>query len=319
MMYRVSVTGIILIIILSACSGGTQSANQGEDGLLHIVATTSIVGDVVSQIGGDKIVLTVLLPPGTDPHGFQPTPQDMAYVADADIIFFNGAGLETFMQVLIDNSGTQALQIEVSDGISLIEAELHDDHGDEDPGNDEESSEGDHIGDPHVWMDPNNVLLWVDRIEQTLIEIDSKNASFFQQSATVYRQELINLDQWIREQVSQIPLENRELVTDHRLFAYFAQRYGFKQIGAIVPGYSSLSEPSAMELAQLEDAIREHSVRAILVGNTVNPSLAERVAYDTGTELVFFYTGSLTEPDGPAPTYLEYMRFNVNAIVESLK
>ena len=134
-----------------------------------------------------------------------------------------------------------------------------------------------------------------------------------------YRQELIDLDQWILEQVAQIPEANRELVTDHQLFIYFANRYGFEQIGAIVPGYSTLSEPSAQELAQLEDAIRELGVRAIFVGNTVNPALAQRVANDTGTKLVFLYTGSLTEATGPAPTYLDYMRFNVQAIVEALK
>lgn len=314
MIFRTVLLSIILIFFLATCSAPAEDVSQ-QDHILQVVATTSIVGDVVSRVGGDAIELTVLLPPGTDPHGFQPTPQDMARVADARVIFMNGAGLEAFMQSLLEKSGSQARLVEVSQDIALLEAVSHDEAELED----EHSEEGEHAGDPHVWMDPNNVLIWVDHIESTLVEIDPQNAASYKMNAEDYRQELIDLDQWILEQVSQIPVANRELVTDHQLFIYFANRYGFEQIGAIVPGYSTLSEPSAQELAQLEDAIRELGVRAIFVGNTVNPALAQRVANDTGTKLVFFYTGSLTEATGPAPTYLDYMRFNVQAIVEALR
>ncbi len=305
----------ILIFSLTACTVEAENTAQKADGLLQVVATTTIVGDVVSQVGGEAIDLTVLLPPGTDPHSFQPTPQDMARVADAQVIFINGAGLESFLQDLLENSNSQARQVEVSEGIQLLEASAHDDHDE----GETHSGEEEHVGDPHVWMDPNNVLVWVDRIEAALVELDPHHAKLYQENADLYRQELTGLDAWIVEQISQIPQENRKLVTDHQLFVYFAERYGFEQIGAIIPGYSTLSEPSAMELAQLEDAIRNLGVRAVLVGNTVNPALAQRVANDTGTNLVFFYTGSLTGAEGPAATYLDYMRFNVTAIVEALK
>ena len=314
MMFRTALLSVILLFFLAACSAPAEDVSQ-RDGKLHVVATTTIVGDVVSQVGGDAVDLTVLLPPGTDPHGFQPTPQDMTRVADAQVIFMNGAGLEAFMQSLLEKSGSQARLVEVSQDIPLLGAASHDESEEDDA----HSEEGVHTGDPHVWMDPNNVLIWVDHIERVLVEIDPQNAALFNKNAESYRQELIELDRWILEQVAQIPEPNRELVTDHQLFIYFADRYGFEQIGAIVPGYSTLSEPSAQELAQLEDAIRELGVRAIFVGNTVNPGLAQRLANDTGTKLVFFYTGSLTEATGPAPTYLDYMRFNVQAIVEALK
>jgi ABC-type Zn uptake system ZnuABC Zn-binding protein ZnuA len=306
---------LVWIMSLSACTNMTDGGVRQEEGLLQVVATTNIVADVVSQVGGDRINLTVLIPPGTDPHSFQPTPQDMARVVDAQVIFTNGAGLETFMQALLENSGSQARQVEVSEGVALLEASSHDDHS----VSNSQTEEDEHSGDPHVWMDPHNVLVWTDRIEKALAEMDPQNAMIYQQNAAIYRDELEELNRWIIEQITLIPPSNRELVTDHQLFVYFAERYGFTQIGAIVPGYSSLSEPSAMELARLEDAIRNYGARAIFVGNTVNPSLAQRVANDTGTKLVFLFTGSLTDADGPAPTYLDYMRFNVNAIVEALK
>lgn len=303
----------VCLLILAACGSAVEGYTPKGDGLIRAVATTNIVGDVVSRVGGQSIDLTVLLPPGADPHSFQPTPQDLARVVDAQVIFINGAGLETFMQALLENSGSQARQVEVSAGIPLLGASAHDEH------DEAHSEEGEHAGDPHVWMDPNNVLVWVDRIEEALVEMDPENAALYRENAAAYRQELTGLDAWIVAQINHIPQENRKLVTDHQLFVYFAERYGFEQVGAIIPGYSTLSEPSAKELARLEDAIRDLGVRAILVGNTVNPALAKRVAQDTGTQLVFFYTGSLTGADGPAATYLDYMRFNVNAIVEALK
>ncbi len=306
---------IVLLLNLVACQAEVDYSAEKKDGLLKVVATTNIVGDVVSQIGGEAIDLTTLLPPGADPHSFQPTPQDMARVANAQVIFINGAGLETFMRALLENTNSQARQVEVSEGIHLLAASDHDEHLKDE----NHSGENGLLGDPHVWTDPNNVQVWLDRIEATLVEADPENAALYHENATAYRQELTKLDGWIKSQVDQIPIENRKLVTDHQMFAYFAKRYGFEQIGAIIPGYSTLSEPSALEMAQLEDAIRTVGVKAIFVGNTVNPGLAQRVANDTGIHLVFFYTGSLSAVDGPAATYLDYVRFNVMAITEALK
>lgn len=305
------ILSMVLVFSLSACSPNVNQESQEKPAKLQVVATTTIVADVVAQIGGDAIELTALLPPKADPHSYQPTPQDLARVADAQVLFISGAGLEAFIQDLLENSGTTARQVALSEGIQLLETAAGDEH--------QEDDHAEHPGDPHVWMDPNNILIWVDHIERVLIELDSQNAAFYQQNAAAYRQTLRDLDQWIVNQVDQIPPSRRVLVTDHQVFTYFAARYGFEQIGAIVPGFSTLSEPSAQELAKLEDTIRDMGVAAIFVGNTVNPSLAKRVADDTGTRLVQFYTGSLTDPSGPAATYVEYMRFNVQAIVGALK
>ena len=267
---------------------------------------------MVSQIGGENIQLTVLLPIGADPHSFDPTPQDVAKVADADIIFANGAHLEDFLDNLIESAGAAERVVYLDEGIELL-ARAGDTDEHEDEGHEDEN------GDPHLWTDPNNVIVWTHTITRTLNELDPAHATAYSENADAYAAELMELDAWIREQVAQIPAENREIITDHTLLGYFVDEYGFNQVGAIVPGYSSMAEPSAQELAQIEDAIVALGVPAIFVGNSVNPTLAERVAADTGVQLVFFYTGSLSEAGGEAPTYIEYMRYNTNAIVEALK
>jgi ABC-type Zn uptake system ZnuABC Zn-binding protein ZnuA len=150
-------------------------------------------------------------------------------------------------------------------------------------------------------------------------ELDPDNAAIYQANADQYGQELQQLDAWIREQVAQIPTENREIITDHLVFGYFADEYGFTQVGAILPGYSTLAEPSAQELAQTEDAIRNLGVKALFVGETVNSQVAKQVALDTGLQLVFLNTGSLSEEGGQADSYLDYIRYNVEAIVNALK
>jgi len=295
--------------ILYACRPNNQQAIRGEK--LKVVATTSIVGDVVAQIGGDLIELKVLLPVGTDPHSFDPNPQDVVKVAEADVIFANGAGLENFLDNLIESAGTADVVKYLSEDIDL--RSLEDDH---DSNSDLHLHEG---IDPHVWTNPQNVAIWVENIETILSDLDPINAAVYISRAETYKLELNALDDWIRGQVANIPLENRQLVTDHTIFGYFADEYGFEQLGALIPGSSTLAEPSAQELANIEDTINSLRVKAIFVGNTVNPTLAERVARDTGTQLVFIYTGSLGERGSGSETYLEYMRYNTSAFVDSLK
>ena len=302
---------LAVVFTLSACVA--QAVETTNDGKIKVVATTTIVGDVVSQVGGNLIELSVLLPVGTDPHSFDPTPQDIAKVAEADVVFANGAGLEEFLDNLIESAGAEEKVIHVSEGVNFLIFEG-------DAYSEQEGEEHDHEGvDPHTWTDPNNVLIWVDNIEQELSELDPENAEAYTANADQYKAELKVLVAWIREQVALITAESRKLVTDHTLFSYFADEYGFEQVGALIPGYSTLAEPSAKELAEIEDAIAALDVNAIFVGNTVNPALAERVVDDTDTQLVFVYTGSLSKQGEGAETYLEYMRYNTAAFVEALK
>jgi manganese/iron transport system substrate-binding protein len=302
---------IFLLTTLAACGGApnTAATQPGKD-RLNVVATTTIVGDVVKNVGGDNIQLEVLLPAGVDVHSFQPTPQDIARIASADLIFANGVGLEAFLQPMLQNAGSQARVVSVSDGVNILKAP------DLPTG---EATTGTAGGDPHTWFNPENVSIWTQNIASTLAQADPAHAETYTANAKKYQAQLKDLDSWIQGQVSQIPEASRQLVTDHDSFTYFADHYGFKLVGAVIPGYSSLSEPSAQDLASLEDTIRKLGVKSVFIGMTANPALSERVAQDTGTRLVSLYTESLSKPDGPAPTYLDFMRYNVNAIVEALK
>jgi manganese/iron transport system substrate-binding protein len=300
---------LLAMLLLSACSASAPETTPSS-GKLKVVATTTLIGDIVKNIGGEQIDLSVLLPIGADPHNFEPSPKDLALVANADIVFTNGAGLEGFMSRLLENAGSKAAIISLSDGLTLINTA---EEG-------AQSSDTDHgSSDPHVWMDPNNVQHWVDRIEQVLSEADPGQAMIYQANAQAYRQALTDLDAWISQQVTQVPQANRKIVSDHVVFGYFARRYGFEQVGAVIPSISTLASPSAQELASLEETIKNLGVKAIFVDSTVNPALSQRIASDTQTQVVPVYSGSLSPAGGPAATYLDFMRADVSAIVQALK
>lgn len=303
-----------LLAVLTACGGSLQSpARPGEltaddNPHLRVIATTTIVGDVVAQIGGDAIVLTVLLPVGGDPHAFEPSPQDVASVSEAGVVFVNGVGLETFLKRILEAAGGDAELVSVSEGVELIALA---------GGGDEEQGAGSH--DPHVWFDPRSVVTWTQNIERALSRLDPSHADMYAANAKAYRSELDALDEWIAGQVGQLPTSDRKLVSDHDTFRYFARRYDFEPVGAVIPGSSTGAEPSARDIADLEGIVKELDVAAVFVGSTVNPTLSARVAEDTGIRLVRVYIESLSDPGGPAATYLDLMRYNVNAIVDALK
>jgi ABC-type Zn uptake system ZnuABC Zn-binding protein ZnuA len=331
-MFRGQVLGLVgwLIIIawgISACGPpqATSVEDRGNEGNEHeelgpvslspgqklkVVATTNIVAHVVSEIGGDAIELTELLPNGADPHTYIATPQDVAAVADAHVIFANGAGLETdFLPELVQDS--DAPVIHVSDGIEFR------DLGEGKPVSPDREAEHEGI-DSHTWTTPANVVVFVHNIERALSALDPANAESYGANAMAYEAELEALDEWVNAQIETIPAENRKFVADHSVFGYYADRYGLEQIGAVVSAFSTAAEPSAQELAALEDAIRETGVKAVFVGTTVNPSLAKQVAEDTGTRLVPLYTGSLGPKGSGVETYTAYTCSNTVAIVDAL-
>jgi len=267
---------------------------------LRVVATTTIVGDVVAQVGGEAIELTVLLRPGVDPHTYQPRPTDLAAITEAHIVFINGLGLEAFLDETLRSVGGDRPVVSVSEGITPRGHPRRPDQP-----------------DPHVWFDVRNVMVWVDNIEATLSALDPAHADTYAANAAAYRQRLEALDAWILEQVATVPEENRKLVTNHPAFGYFADRYGFEQVGTVYP-VSPSAEPSAQDIARLEEAIRQYGVPAVFTENTVNPTLAEQVAHDTGITVVPLYTGSLGEPGSGVEDYIALMEYDVGAIVAAL-
>ena len=345
---RLTLTRTAMLVFVFALAVSSLFASPAPEsrtgGELSVVATTTIVADIVSRIGGEWISLYVMLPAGTDPHMFQPTPRDARHVADADVVFANGAGLEAdFLGDLI-SSAAPGRVVELSEHLPLRrmgedeeehhdedeeehhdedEEEHHDEdeeeHHDEDEDHDEDEHGHDHGDfDPHVWMDPTLVAVWAVEIAETLAELDPEYGAEYDRRAAELVRELDELDEWIGQRVAAVPRDHRVLVTDHESLGYFAARYGFELLDSVIPGVSTASEPSARHLAQLREVIAEHAVPAIFVGDGVNPQVAQSVASDLGIEVVPIYAGSLSDPDGPAATYQDFMRTNVERIVAAL-
>ena len=318
---------VAMFALATAYLFAAPARERPEGDLVAVVATTTIVADIVAGIGGDRISLYVMLSPGTDPHVFHPTPRDLRHVADADVLFVSGAGLEAdFLGNLLVSAEPRRM-VEVSEHLPLRrmdDAPHGRDAGnesDEDDDHDEEgASREDHHGefDAHVWMDPTLVAGWTVEIAEALAEVDPDHASEYATRATTLTNELDELDAWIQNQVSAVPAQRRVLVTDHDVLGYFAERYGFELLETVIPGVSTASEPSARHLAQLRETIVEHDIPAIFIGTTVSAQIAESVAADLGIELVAIYTGSLSDPGGPADTYQDFMRTNVERIVAAL-
>ena len=288
-----------------------QPVSLSPGAKLGVVATTSILADVVGRIGGDEIELLSLIPIGVDPHAFEPSPRDAQALSEADVVLINGFGLEAFLEDLIRQAGGSAPVVSASLGIAPLPFE-GEEHEDEDGAHEE------HGADPHTWLDPNNVAHWTDTIEAALTALDLSHAEVFASNGEAYRAELATLDREIRDIVSRIPLENRKLVTDHDELGYFADAYGFTVVGTVIPGASSLSEPSAGQLADLLDQVKAQQVPAVFVSSVVYPALVETFAADAGIRVAALYAHSLTAPDGPAPTYLELMRYNAETIAAAL-
>jgi manganese/iron transport system substrate-binding protein len=295
-----------------------SAVELAEGEMLRVVATTNIVGDVVSNVGGTFIELTTLLPVHADPHAYEPTPGDLQAVSDAHVVFINGLGLEVFLEEMLKNVGRGGPVVSLSEGIDPLTFGEGFQHEEGSPGEAEEDH--DHgTYDPHVWFDPTNVMVWTDRVAQTLSILDPGNSSLYEREAQAYQEQLQDLDEWIFELISQIPPEDRKLVTDHRVFDYFASRYGFDVVGAVIPVYSSAAEPSAQEIVELQLKVRDLGVKTLFVGVTVNPDVVRAVVEDTGIEMISLYTGSLSDPEGPAGTYIDFMKFNVESIVRALQ
>jgi ABC-type Zn uptake system ZnuABC Zn-binding protein ZnuA len=299
---------VLLTLLAAACSPTSVESDEP-----FVLATTTIVGDVVAQIGGRHVEVIVLLPADSDPHSYQLTPQDLVAIEEAQMVFINGFGLEESLGDLIENTASEEKIVEVSEGVTPVY------FGEEEGDAHEEDDQHDHEGiDPHVWMAPMNVAVWAENIAVALSELYPAHTADFQDNAQAYQQELIALPSWAEELFEAVPPDQRLLVSDHETFNYLAQAYDLEVVGALT-GFSSLAESSAQELAVLEDAINALRVPAIFVSTTVPPGLAERVAEDTGVQVVRVHTGSLSDVDGPAASYLEMMRSTISLMADALQ
>jgi ABC-type Zn uptake system ZnuABC Zn-binding protein ZnuA len=272
---------------------------------LNVVVTTSIIADLVKNLGGDLIDITVLVGPDSDPHDYEPTPQDSVALAQAQLIIENGLGFESWLEDLLTASGSSAKRVTASEGIVALTGE----------GNNDE-----HELNPHIWHDPINAMRMIDNIASGLVAADPLNQAIYRENAASYKVQLEQLDAYIKTQVETIPLEKRKLVTSHDVFGYFAHRYGFELIGTVIASVSTeASDASAGELARLVDTIKASGVTVIFADTTSNPDLVHQVATSAGVRVApGLYTDALGQEGTPGATYLEMERYNIDTIVQAL-
>jgi ABC-type Zn uptake system ZnuABC Zn-binding protein ZnuA len=302
------ILSILFILLLTSCAplAPTPTAQSGPPRLL---AVESFLADLTQNVAGERLQVETLIPRGLDPHSFEPAPADVARLADAQVLVVNGGGFESWLEKTLQNAGGNPLVIEASAGLQPRQPQTG-----EHP--EEEHAEG----DPHFWLDPTLAIHYVENIQAGLSQADPAGKELYAQNAAAYIAQLKELDAWIAAQMAQIPPERRLLVTDHESFGYYADRYGLRIVGAIIPSVSSGAAPSAQQLAALVDAIRSNGAPAVFLQSGANPKLAEQLASETGVRVVSgLYTHSLSEEGGDAPSYLEMMRFNTQKIVEALR
>ncbi len=298
-------------------SKADEHADQG--GRLQVVATTSIITDVVRNIAGDKADVAGLIPLGQNVHGYVPKPRQMVMIEDAHLIFVNGLNLEEQMLELV-YSNSEAPVVEVSEGIDVI----NEDEDEHQEGEHEEGEEHHHAeGDPHTWMSLRNAEVWVRNIAEALTEADPSNGSYYNENAEAYLKEIRELDNEIASAVDDIPVNRRMIISDHAVFNYFARDYGFEVSGTILPSFSTNSEASAKHLGELVDIINRKDIKAIFVGASAGEDLtklAEALSEESGTDIniITILTGSLAPEGSPGDTYLGYFRYNAEKIVKGL-
>jgi manganese/iron transport system substrate-binding protein len=276
--------------MLVSCSGGAVP---------DVLTTTTILADIARNVAGDRLTVGSLLLAGTNPHSYQPGPQDATKVSQSKVLVIHGADYENFLDSLLKDAGEKENLIDVSTGLRLL--------------SDEQGT------DPHLWLDPNNVIVYVDNIREGLTQYDPDGAEVYQANASAYIEQLTELDAWINGQVAQIEPQRRVLVTNHEVLGYFAERYGFIIAGAVTPSFSSDSAPSPQQIADLIEQIKLYEVPAIFLDASDNPDLAKQIAAETGAKVVSdLHLESLTE-GSPAGTYIDMMRDNVTKIVLALQ
>lgn len=323
---------IVLATILVAAGGfGAAATAQEANEPLRVVTTFSILDDIVKQVGGEAIETHPLAGTGVDSHTYEPVPNDVAVIAEADLVFAIGLDFEPWLDGLIASSGASAPVVLVSENVPLLRvggagdaaetAESDQEAGDAQAAEDGVAAEHDRGEfDPHIWQDVSNAVLMVETIRDALIAADPDDAATYEANAAAYITELEELDAWVMAQVAVLPEDQRKLVTSHETLAYYAHRYGFTIVGTAFGTLSTeAGDPSAADIANLVAEIQAQNVNAIFAETTSNPDLMEAVAAEAGVTLApTLYTDALGEPGSGAETYIDLIRTNTDTIVSAL-
>jgi zinc/manganese transport system substrate-binding protein len=290
-----------LILAGTALAATTAMSSAASAKTLDVVASFTVLADVVHEVGGADVTVKTLVGPNGDPHEFEPSPDDARNLKAADVVFVSGEGLEGWMDRLITASGYKGTPVVASQGINTRTME----------------EDGKTVTDPHVWNSPVNVLVWVDNIEKSLSAADPSHAADFKRNAENYRKELKALDAYAHSKLDPVPDEQRKILTSHDAFGYFGREYKVKFLAPI--GFSTETEASAADVAKLIDQIKQEKVKVYFFENSNDPKLVKQVAAATGAkpggEL---YVEALSDSKGPASTYEKMFRYNVNQVAAAL-
>jgi len=278
---------------------------------VRAVASFSILGDLVRAVGGTRVVVSTLVGPDSDAHGFSPTPADARKLVEADIVFVNGLGLEGWFDRLIRASGTRAPVVVASAGVKPIPAQ--DEHAHGAGGHDH----GDHAVDPHAWQSVANARIYVANIRDGLAKVDPAHADAYRDAAAAYIAELDALERTVRATIDGIAPERRRIITTHDAFGYFAAAYGLRFVAP--QGVSTDSEASPRDVAAIIRQIRQDRIPAVFLENISDPRQMEQIARESGARIGGkVYSDALSGPEGPAPTYLDMMHMNLRAFATAL-
>lgn len=278
------------------------------------VASFSIMGDLVRQVGGERVAVDVLVGPGSDAHVFQPTPAQARLVSQAQVVFSNGLGFEGWMSRLLKTAAYKGQQVVVSQGIKPLKVADHEDHrkGHKHGGHDHGET------DPHAWQSVGHVKVFVKNIALGLCRADPAGCNAYERNATAYTAQLDTLHEEIRRSWAPIPVAQRKVITSHDAFGYYARDH---DVTFLAPqGVSTESEASAKGVAQLVRQIRKDQIKALFVESISDPRLIEQIARETGvTPSGGLYSDSLSAPGGEAETYIAMMMFNTRALIRAVQ
>ena len=297
------VTRRIVLAAAALLLGVAPAAAQEK---LKAVATFSILADIVTNVGGDRVAVTALVGPNSDAHVYQPTPSDAKTLSEAKVVFANGLGFEGWMERLIKASGTRAAMVVASKGVKPRNVEAkpdsHDHHNNV---------------DPHAWQSVANIKLYVGNIRDALAAADPAGKATYEANAAAYLAKLDTLDAEIKAAVEKIPAGRRRIITTHDAFGYFAAAYG---VAFIAPqGVSTESEVSAKDVAKIITQIKRQKIPAVFLENVTDDRLLKRIAAESGARVGgTLYSDALTDEKGPAATYIDMMRHNIRQLAAAL-
>ncbi|POP46446.1 metal ABC transporter substrate-binding protein [Superficieibacter electus] len=288
--------GVIIALALSVMAQNAMAKT------LNVVASFSILGDIVEQVGGDHVNVNTLVGPDGDPHTFEPSPKDSAMLSKADVVVVNGLGLEGWLDRMVKASGFHGTLVVASDGIKTHTLE----------------EDGKTVTDPHAWNNMANGARYAQNIQAALEKADPEDAADLKTSGSRYIAQLQQLDGWAKTQFSAIPQAKRKVLTSHDAFGYFSRAYG---VTFLAPqGLSSESEPSAAQIAQMIKQIKADGVKVWFMENQLDPRLVRQIASATGAQPGGeLYPEALSAPGGVADTYEKAMRHNIETIANSMK